>query len=1389
MAFVMIQHLDPTHPSLMVELLASHTSMVVVQAADGVRPEPNHVYLIPPGVSLAIRDGLLRLSKPAERHGARLPFDFFLTSLAEACGELAVCVVLSGTGGDGSIGLLKIKEKGGFVVVQDPDEAEFDGMPRSAIATGAVDAIASVTDIPELISGQRRDSASGGSDSAQSLKASESDELLQIIALLRSKTSHDFSYYKRGTLERRLEHRMNAVRIENRLSYLKVLNEKPGEAEALRKDLLIGVTQFFRGKPAFEFLANEIIPDLVNRQKDERPIRIWCPGCSTGEEPYSIATLFLEAFEELKRPVKLQIFASDINSDAVAFARDGLYSHAIEADVTPDRLARFFTKDEHHYQVSHELRDCVVFTVHDILADAPFSNIDFVCCRNLLIYLQPEAQLKILSFFHFALRDGGVLFLGASEAVGSGERFEPISKNYRVYRHVGRSRPGEVAFPTGARAGERPPLAQDLKRHLGQASDFDYVSWRALIETFSLCSVLIDARQECLHVSGYADKYLKVPSGVPSSDLLAIVRDGLRPKLRAATERAKSDHKRVVVTDAYLEKERDPFLVCIIVEPVKMHDEELLLVSFLDGSVVSSKTHRLPALTRAGGPPAAELEHRLADVTGELEIAIRDLDSAREEQKRIGEQAMSLNEEAQSTNEELVTSKEELQSVNEELTALNSQLHETLERQRNTSNDLQNILESSGIATIFLDEELKIRFFTPAAMSLFRVISTDIGRPLADFTSLANDGVLIRDASIVLSEQKIIEREVSTLGGVWYNRLILPYRTHDGLVEGVVITFTNITEKKRAAEALDAARQAAEQANIAKSRFLAAASHDLRQPLQTIRLLQGLLVEKSVGEEAQKLLKRLDSTVGVMSGMLNTLLDINQLEAGVIHADIESFALSDLLEHLNSDFNYQMRAQGLVWRVVSNRCVVRSDPRLLEQILRNLLSNAAKFTTSGKVLLGCRRRGETMRIEVWDTGPGIPEDDRRVIFEEFHQINNPARERSKGLGLGLAIVQRLSNLLGHSIDLKSWPGHGSMFSIVVPIEAPTCVASVPTQQSSNGLHAKGNGLILVVEDDPAIRELLEMLLTVGGYRSFGAGDGVAAIASTECPDIIVADFNLPNGPNGVEVIARLREKFRREIPAIVLTGDISTQTLRTIAVRGCTHLDKPVESAELLREVARLLAGPAPIASPGNVMEPSNGQTRPTIFVVDDDAGIRETVRELLEVHGWIVKSFASCEDFLAAPRSGSEGCLVIDAVLPGMDGFALLARLKADKVMLPSIMITGHGDVPTAVKAMQAGASDFIEKPFGHEELIASIENALEQTTESARSQDRRVAASAHLKNLTTRQRQILDLVLAGHPSKNIAADLGISQRTVENHRAEIMRKTGSRSIPALIRLAFTSA
>ncbi len=431
-----------------------------------------------------------------------------------------------------------------------------------------------------------------------------------------------------------------------------------------------------------------------------------------------------------------------------------------------------------------------------------------------------------------------------------------------------------------------------------------------------------------------------------------------------------------------------------------------------------------------------QLEEELEVTREDLQSAIRDLEIANEEHKAINEEAMSVNEEFQSTNEELETSKEELQSLNEELTVLNSQLHETVEQQRATSDDLQNILNSTDVATLFLDGDLNIRFFTPAAKSLFSIITSDVGRPLADFTRRFEDDDLLREARAVLATHAPVRREVKAYDGSWFIRGILPYRSDDSNIDGVVITFAGISEIKAAERALEAAKSEAERANAGKSRFLAAASHDLRQPLQTISLLQGTLEKRVRDEPTLKLVHRLDETVSTMSSLLDKLLDINQLEAGIVRPTIIDFPIKGLLDELKTEFTYHTTANGLDWRVVLSSIAVRSDPRLLEQIIRNLLSNAVKYTTEGKLLLGCRRRGDKLRIEVCDTGPGIPELELKAIFEEFHQLDNPARERSKGLGLGLAIVQRLADLLGHKIDVRSRVGAGSVFTIEVPLGRP-----------------------------------------------------------------------------------------------------------------------------------------------------------------------------------------------------------------------------------------------------------------------------------------------------------------------------------------------------------------
>ena len=1083
MAFILVQHLDPTHESMMVDLLASHTSMRVQQATDGMLIERDHFYVIPPGTYLSVAAGALHLSQPQARHGARLPFDFLLNTLAEECGTRAICVVLSGTGADGSLGLKVVKEKGGLVIAQDPEEAGFDGMPRSAIATNAVDLVLSVAKIPEaLVTYARRMALTLSRNTLHSSDKHSSDKaedwLPEIIDLLRIKTDHDFRLYKPGTLERRIERRMAmaAIETDDMDRYLEMLRSDKGELDLLAKDLLINVTSFFRDPQVFDLLATKIIPELVRRQTPDHALRVWIAGCSTGEETYSLAMLCREAIEAAQSTIKLQVFASDVDPDAIARAREGLYLETIVADVSPTRLARFFAKEDHGYRVLPDLRATVVFTVQDVLADPPFSRLDLVSCRNLLIYLRPEAQEKVISLFHFALREGGILLLGSAETIGNSDRrFEMISKPERLYRHVGRPRPGEIDFSMGGgsdgvRVLVQPGPGQAPSRQAALAE----LCRRLVLEAYAPAAVLINRKNECLFTTGPIDRYLRVPPGQPTYDLFAMARQNLRSKLRSAIQQAIHENARVIVAGGRTDHENAPSF-SVAVQPIQSEGEEFLLVCFIDEPKQERKLRHSP--TPDDVPRIAELEQELEATRSELQSAIRSLEISNEEQKAVNEEALSVNEEYQSTNEELLTSKEELQSLNEELTALNGQLQETLERQRTTSNDLQNVLYSTDLATLFLDADLKIRFFTPATKSLFSVIPSDVGRPLADLNSLAADNALLSDARDVLQSLVPIEREIEAESGAWYVRRILPYRTQDNGVEGVVITFANITDRRHVAEALQAAKRQAELATAAKSRFLAAASHDLRQPLQTLTLLQGLLAKSVEGERAQKLLVRVDETLGAMTGMLNVLLDINQIEAGTVRAEIIRFPLNDLLIQMKDEFSYHAQARKLALHVIPCSLSIESDPRLLEQMIRNLLSNALKYTTRGKVLLGCRRRSGKLSIEIWDTGIGVPTGELHAIFEEYHQLDNDAREPSLGLGLGLSIVQRLGDLLGHQVRVCSQPGKGSVFAvdIVLPANgtAPRREPQRPSAEKAKDDDVHNKGRILVVEDDPDMRELLQ----------------------------------------------------------------------------------------------------------------------------------------------------------------------------------------------------------------------------------------------------------------------------------------------------------------------------
>jgi two-component system CheB/CheR fusion protein len=1363
----------------MAELLAPHTTMPVLEASDGAAIEVDHIYTIASGTYLSVSGDVLKVSAPDAPRGARKPFDFLLQSLSRGTEHPIAAIVLSGLDGDGSGGVASVRDRGGLVIAQDPAEAEYESMPSSAIDTGLVDATLRIDQMPEALASF----AKGNAATAASGPAKPG--LGDIIEILRNDTPHDFRLYKPGTLQRRVERRMGLAKIalDAMPKYLALLRKDAGERDLLAADLLINVTTFFRDPKTFDLLAGQVIPDLVKNHDSDHPLRVWVAGCSSGEEAYSLAILFMEAIAAVRRPIKLQMFASDVDPDAVARAREGLYPDAVAVDITPKRLKRFFVHDDQGYRVAADLRDTIVFTVQDVLSDPPFSRLDLISCRNLLIYLTPRAQAKIIALFHFALRTRGMLLLGSAETIANAAgRFEVIAKAERIYRQIGQGRLGLSDFDVSA-AADKAAQGRVAADHAPKcALGFADLTRRLVLETHAPAAVLIDRAGKCLYSLGPTDRYLQVASGYPSHDLLEMATPALRAKLRAAISRVSKDNRRVFIGHSRI----GATAFGIDVQAVTSEGEELLLVAFIDdpAGAQGGAVTKSPATNARVG----DLEHELALTRDELRIALDGLETSNQEQKAINEEALSVNEEYQSTNEELLTSKEELQSLNEELTALNGQLQETLERQRSTSDDLQNVLYSTDVATLFLDPDLNIRFFTPATRAVFNVIPGDIGRPLADLRALAVDDQLEGDARKVLEGAAAIEHEIEVPGGSWFLRRILPYRTHDRKIEGVVITFNDITERKSSAKALRATKREAELANIAKSRFLAAASHDLRQPLQSLSLVQALLAHSIEDPKGAKLVARLGQTLDAMAGMLNVLLDINQIEAGVVQPEPTDFMLGDLFGRMRDEFTYQAQAQHLELRVRTCALRVHSDPRLLEQMIRNLLANAMKYTRTGRIVLGCRRMGKMMRVEVWDTGIGIAKDGLHAIFDEFHQIDNAARERSKGLGLGLSIVQRLGALLDHDIGVRSKLGKGSVFSIEVPLAAD--LAASTAISISDRVRATTTGKVIIVEDDPDVRDLLEQLLKTSGHRvrKTANGDGALALVAKGAirPDLILVDYNLPGTLDGLDVIEHLRKVLDYPLPGIVLTGDISKATQARIASSDCVLLSKPVKAQELTEAIEALLGG-------GDLRGVSPHMVHDAvldvvIIVVDDDADVRMSMRAVLEADGHVVEDFPDAESYLAAYRSDREGCLLLDAGLPGMSGLELLGRLRDIGSPMPVIMLTGSNDLTLAISTMKAGACDFIEKPVGKDALMGSIGRALAQSHDVSIVHAFEEKAARHVAELTPRQREIMTLVLAGHPSKNIAVDLGISQRTVENHRASIMKKMDARSLPELARFALAA-
>jgi two-component system CheB/CheR fusion protein len=805
MAFVLVQHLDPTHESLMVELLTKVTPMRVVQIADGMQIEPNCVFMIPPNRSLTISQGTLHLTEPVERRGMRVPIDVFFRSLAEDQQERAIGIILSGTGTEGSLGLKAIKASGGMTIAQAPETASYEGMPRSAISAGVVDHVMPVEAMPELLLDYVSHWYFANHARSQPVLEEPPVEYLEsILALLRARLKYEFRIYKKATLLRRVQRRMVLKHIEHGHEYLELLRRNPDELHALFKDLLVSVTNFFRERESWQALEEKVIRPLVQEKKPDQVIRVWVPGCASGEEAYSIAMLLIEHLQETKRNGNIQIFATDIDDDALNVARAGIYPASIAADISQERLNRFFVNNGDSYTVNKLLRDSVMFAVQNVISDVPFSKLDLISCRNLLIYLEPPVQNKLVALFHFALREGRYLFLGSAETIGpNDDLFEPESKKWRIYRHKWPVKPTKVEFPiVPVKEPQREAFGGPGMGARPRAARFAEMAQKLVLEMFSPACVVVNAKYEILYFQGPTERYMTQPAGLPIQDVLTFVREGLRTPLRGALHRATTKDQPLTVARARIRRGDRSHMVKISITPIKTPKEAegLYMIAFEDQG---DAPVLIPAETQSADEDVVRsLEEDLRATKEDLQGSIEQLESANEELKTANEEVMSMNEELQSINEELETSKEELQSLNEELTTVNNQLEGKITELEATNDDLNNLLISTNIAAVFLDLKYRIRRFTPAVTKLFNLIQADVGRPLSDISPKFTDPGLASDAESVLRNLTPVEREVQTQDQRWFNRSVLPYRTEDNRIAGIVVTFADITEQKRAEQKL-----------------------------------------------------------------------------------------------------------------------------------------------------------------------------------------------------------------------------------------------------------------------------------------------------------------------------------------------------------------------------------------------------------------------------------------------------------------------------------------------------------------------------------------------------------------------------------------------------------
>ena len=1037
LAYVVVIHLASDRESHLADLLQPHAAIPVTQVTETTLLGLNQVYVIPPDHNISAIDSHLRLTPLEERRQDRAPIDHFFRTLADSFDGHAVAVVLTGTGSDGTQGVRRIRERGGIVIVQDPAEAEFDGMPRSALESGAVDIVLPVGAIPGRIL-QLEETRPRVHVPAQLGRTEEADgePVPRILTWIRTRTGHDFSRYKRSTVERRLERRMQLRGLVQASEYLKLLRGSPEETAALADDLLINVTSFFRDRAVFEHVEHEVIPSLFEGKGPANRVRVWSVGSATGEEAYSLGMLLLEEAARRERPPQIQIFASDLHEPSLRQAREGLYPETIASDVSAERLERFFQQENGGYRVRKELRERVVFAPHDLLRDPPFSHLDMVACRNLLIYLQREVQDDVLELFHYALHGEGYLLLGTAEMVDRPELFRVASKESHLYRrrHVAGN---HMRLPSLPLAPKLTPVPSTAGVAPAEPAVGYGVMHQRMVERYAPPSLLVEADHNVLHVSENAGRYLQVPGGLPSSNVFSLVREELRTELRAALLLAYERHTTSRSKPIPVRIDGEVRNVVLRVSPTGAHEADGLALVIFDETgepapVEVTEHHR-------GEAAVQELEAELDMTRNRLNALVEEFDSSQEEMRASNEELQSANEELRSTMEELETSREELQSINEELQTVNQENRHKVEELSQLSNDLQNLLKVTDIATLFLDRALRINRSTPRVAELFNIRLTDRGRPLADLTHrLGYDG-LLGDARRVLETLVPVEREVETEEGGWYLIRVMPYRTVDDRIEGVVITFVDVTALKRTEAALresearlerrveertaerDELRRVLTRAEEAERRRLARELHDgAGQRLTALGLgLHALSDVVPPGSEADRRATQLRSVADTLAR------ELHALAVRLRPKSLDDFGLEAALKAFSEEWSAQSGISVAVHAAAGSERLPLEIESAVYRIVQEALTNAGRHSDASRVSVVVERRDGHVVAIVEDDGKGF---DVTAI-----ERRGAAPQGDGSTMLGLLGIRERAALLGGSVELESKLGKGTTLFVRIPI--------------------------------------------------------------------------------------------------------------------------------------------------------------------------------------------------------------------------------------------------------------------------------------------------------------------------------------------------------------------